>query len=50
MISSLIFRRPYSLGNPFVDVTTIEVSVAIASDDKSVLPITTSGTKLSTLR
>jgi hypothetical protein len=50
MISSSIFRRPYSEGNPFVLGTDIVVSVAEKSDETLEVPVTTSGTKLSDLR
>ena len=49
IISSLIFNNPYSDGNPFVLATDITVSSESILDDKVVLPVTTSGTKLSDL-
>ena len=50
IISSSIFRSPYSSGKPFVLGTVIVVSVVDISDDILVTPTTTSGTKLSTFK
>ena len=50
IISSSIFKRPYSWGNPFVEATVIVVSSERMSVDNVVVPVTTSGTRLSTLR
>ena len=47
MISSLIFTSPYSDGNPLVLVTDITVSSESIDDESVVVPVTTSGTKLS---
>ena len=49
MISSSIFSRPYSSGKPLVDVTVIISSSASIAELRVVLPITTSGTRLSNL-
>ena len=49
MISSSIFNRPYSSGKPLVDPTVIVDEVLVISEERVVLPTTTSGTKLSTL-
>ena len=50
IISSSIFKSPYSLGNPFVLGTVIVVSDAVMSEDILVIPTTTSGTRLSTFK
>ena len=50
IISSSIFRSPYSLGNPFVLGTVIVVSDDVISEEILVTPTTTSGTKLSTFK
>ena len=50
MISSPIFKRPYSEGKPFVDDTPIPVSEDVISAVNIVEPVITSGTRLSTLR
>ena len=47
MISSSIFKSPYSVGKPLVLGTVITVSVSETSDEILVDPVTTSGTKLS---
>ncbi|GIS08992.1 MAG: hypothetical protein CM15mP113_1220 [Pseudomonadota bacterium] len=49
IISSLIFKSPYSDGKPFVLGTDITVSSVFIVDDRVVSPTTTSGTKLSGL-
>ena len=50
IISSSIFNKPYSLGNPLVLGTCISVSVEFIADVILVTPTTTSGTRLSTFR
>ena len=50
IISSFILSNPYSLGKPFVLGTVIVVSEELMSADIVVVPTTTSGTRLSTLR
>ena len=43
IISSSIFRRPYSLGNPLVSTTSITPSVEDAAVVSEVTPTTTCG-------
>ena len=50
MISSSIFNSPYSDGNPLVLSTVITVSSESIDDESVVVPVTTSGTKLSDLK
>ena len=50
MISSSIFKRPYSFGNPLVLETSIIVSVDVTSLDNNALSTITSGFKLSTFK
>jgi len=49
-ISSLILKRPYSLGNPLVDSTLTVVSVGDKALVVEVNPLITSGVKLLRLR
>ena len=48
-ISSPICNKPYSSGNPTVDVTLITVSDLDTADERDTLPTTTSGIRLSNL-
>jgi len=50
IISSSIFKRPYSRGNPFVDETVIVVSDGVILLDRVVDPTITSGTRLSNFK
>ena len=49
IISLPIFKRPYVSGNPLVEVTVSVSDVLSRADVVTVVPNTTSGTKLSTL-
>ena len=50
MISSLILKRPYCFGNPFVELTYIVVSAVPIPIERVVPEPTTSGVKLSNFK
>ena len=50
MISSLILKRPYCFGNPFVESTYIVVSAVPIPIERVVPDPTTSGVKLSNFK
>ena len=50
IISLLILKRPYSFGNPFVDVTVMVSSAVPIPTERFVWPLITSGVKLSNFK